>query len=528
MASTSTFCTYQKSIITLLLVFSVYSPKLSYCNGFQTFGYEIHHRFSDPVKGMMGVDDLPKVGTLEYYEAMAHRDKVFRGRGLAEKGDDDDVNKQLATFAGGNETFRLASLGFLHYANVSLGTPSLSFLVALDTGSDLFWVPCDCSNNCVRSLMTRSGAEINLSIYSSDSSSTSKDVSCNSSLCERQRECSEPSSQCPYQVLYLSNNTASSGILVEDVLHLTTDNHKPKAFDARVTFGCGQVQTGSFLDGAAPNGLFGLGMDKTSIPSILSSKGLVADSFSMCFGPDGVGRISFGDKGSTDQEETPFNLKQQHATYNVSVTQIRVEKNLSDLDFTAIFDSGTSFTYLNDPAYTDICESFDSQAIHKRRSSDPRIPFEYCYDVSSAEFLVPNVTLIMEGGSKFNVYEPTIVISNGASFAYCLGVVKSPTVNIIGQNFMTGQRIVFDREKMVLGWKASNCDEIVDPSTQPRNPRNSKESPPATAVQPRFTPGTPRNAFNSRAPQFSVGKPQTLYLLASSLLMLLLPILPMV
>lgn len=57
---------------------------------------------------------------------------------------------------------------------------------------------------------------------------------------------------------------------------------------------------------AAPNGLFGLGFEKISVPSILSGEGYTADSFSMCFGKDGPGRISFGDKGSIDQEETPF------------------------------------------------------------------------------------------------------------------------------------------------------------------------------------------------------------------------------
>ena len=59
---------------------------------------------------------------------------------------------------------------------------------------------------------------------------------------------------------------------------------------------------------AAPNGLFGLGLEKISVPSILSQKGYTADSFSMCFGHDGTGRINFGDKGSLDQEETPFNV----------------------------------------------------------------------------------------------------------------------------------------------------------------------------------------------------------------------------
>lgn len=27
---------------------------------------------------------------------------------------------------------------------IDIGTPKVSFLVALDAGSDLFWVPCDC------------------------------------------------------------------------------------------------------------------------------------------------------------------------------------------------------------------------------------------------------------------------------------------------------------------------------------------------------------------------------------------------
>lgn len=49
----------------------------------------------------------------------------------------------------------------LHYANVSVGTPSLWFLVALDTGSDLLWLPCDCSS-CVLALRSSSGQVIEL------------------------------------------------------------------------------------------------------------------------------------------------------------------------------------------------------------------------------------------------------------------------------------------------------------------------------------------------------------------------------
>ena len=76
-------------------------------------------------------------------------------------------------------------------------------------------------------------------------------------------------------------------------------------------FSCGRIQTGSFLGSAAPNGLLGLGMDSISVPSLLASEGVAANSFSMCFGEDGHGRINFGDTGSSDQQKTPLNIYKQ-------------------------------------------------------------------------------------------------------------------------------------------------------------------------------------------------------------------------
>lgn len=77
------------------------------------------------------------------------------------------------------------------------------------------------------------------------------------------------------------------------------------------------------------------------------------------------------------------------------------------MEFTALFDSGTSFTYLVDPTYSRLSKSvsdkicfhvarsylkikvtievfmlqFHSQVEDRRRPSDSRIPFEYCYDM---------------------------------------------------------------------------------------------------------------------------------------------------
>ncbi|PPR84272.1 hypothetical protein GOBAR_AA36435 [Gossypium barbadense] len=514
----SEFTRYSRVLLLMVLGLSAGA-----CYGFGTFGFEFHHRYSDPVKQILAVDELPAKGSPEYYSAMIHRDKIIKGRRLAAENDQTPV-----TFLEGNATYRLSSLGYLHYANVTVGTPALWFLVALDTGSDLFWLPCDCSS-CVQAIESPGGPRIDFNIYSPNTSSTSSTVPCSSDKCEQHRKCSSPSSNCPYQVIYLSNGTSSIGVLVEDVLRLTTDDDKTnKPVEAKITFGfvsftsfvlkspraviensiglsstrhasCGKIQTGSFLNGAAPNGLFGLGMDNISVPSILAKENVTSNSFSMCFRSDGIGRITFGDKGSSDQGETPINLRQSRPTYNISITQINVGGNTGDLEFDAVFDSGTSFTYLNDPAYTLISETFNNLALDKRHTSKSTddLPFEYCYELSANQTSLkyPVVNLTMKGGDQLLVNDPIAVLPMQGGAIYCLAVVKSDSVNIIGQNFMTGYRIVFDREKMVVGWKASDCYNIESSNTLPVIPPSAV--PPATAVKPE---ATARNSSNAGAP----------------------------
>ncbi|XP_047166685.1 aspartyl protease family protein 1-like [Vigna umbellata] len=496
------------SVSLLMLALTTLASQTSHA--LHSFGFDIHHRFSDPVKEVFGVGDLPVKGTREYYVVMAHRDRMFRGRRLA------GGHHTPLTFVPSNETYQIGTFGFLHFANVSVGTPPLSFLVALDTGSDLFWLPCNCTK-CVRAIGI-SNQRIDFNIYDLKRSSTSEKVLCNSSLCELQKQCSSSGSVCPYEVNYLSNGTSTSGFLVDDVLHLITDDDQAKDADTRVTFGCGQVQTGAFLDGAAPNGLLGLGMGDVSVPSILAKEGLTSNSFSMCFGPDGLGRITFGDNSSFVQGKTPFNLRASHPTYNITVSQINLGGNVADIEFHAIFDSGTSFTYLNDPAYTQITNSFNSVVKlqrHSSSSSSDELPFEYCYDLSSNQVVEVPINFTMKGGDTFTVTDPIVTVTGEGISLLCLGVVKSNNVNIIGQNFMTGYHIVFDRDNMILGWKESNCydDEL---STLPVNRSHSSAIPPAIAVNPQATSNQP----NELSPNLSFKiKPTSVLMVALFLLL---------
>ncbi|KAL4645557.1 hypothetical protein ACB092_02G242800 [Castanea dentata] len=400
--STSSYSLTSRSYMLLVLLLLGLNSRI--CHGLGSFGFDIHHRFSDPVKQILGFEGLPEKGSVEYYVAMTHRDSIMRGRHLAAS---NNQSPAPLTFANGNDTY---NWGGLYYANVSVGTPSVSYLVALDTGSDLFWLACDCNNStCETSFQTSSGQVVNLNIYSPNASSTSKSVPCGSNYLCSSNQCLSANSDCAYNYAYASNDTSTSGILVEDVLHLITDDGQSKAVDALVTLGCGKNETGIFLEGAAPNGLIGLAFNNISVPSTLARNGLGPNSFSMCFGSDGTGRINFGDNGTSEQKETSFTVGTLVPSYNISITQINVGVNVSKMEFSAIFDSGTSITSLTDPAYTFISETFNSQVTEKRNLSNSQIPFEYCYDLSANQSspMIPKMNLTMKGGEQYYLTNPT-------------------------------------------------------------------------------------------------------------------------
>ncbi|KAG0477943.1 hypothetical protein HPP92_012662 [Vanilla planifolia] len=90
--------------------------------------------------------------------------------------------------------------------------------------------------------------------------------------------CRTPNQPCPYIVNYYSENTSTSGWLLEDMLYLIkTEDHV--SLQATVIVGCGRKQSGGYLDGIAPDGVLGLGFGEISVPSMLARVGLVRNSF---------------------------------------------------------------------------------------------------------------------------------------------------------------------------------------------------------------------------------------------------------
>ena len=55
-----------------------------------------------------------------------------------------DLQRRKMKLVGGQALSLGNDFGWLHYTWVHIGTPSTPFLVALDDGSDLLWLPCNC------------------------------------------------------------------------------------------------------------------------------------------------------------------------------------------------------------------------------------------------------------------------------------------------------------------------------------------------------------------------------------------------
>lgn len=64
--------------------------------------------------------------------------------------------------------------------------------------------------------------EKDFGMYNPVESSTSRHLSCSHELCDLGTGCKSPKQPCPYTVNYYSENTSSSGLLVEDILYLAT------------------------------------------------------------------------------------------------------------------------------------------------------------------------------------------------------------------------------------------------------------------------------------------------------------------
>ncbi|KAG5529401.1 hypothetical protein RHGRI_029953 [Rhododendron griersonianum] len=117
-----------------------------------TFSSRLVHRFSDEVKAlrvsrkvMASSAPWPERRSLEYYRLLASNDLERQKMRVDSKYQllfPSEVRDRIPSVSNLDSAKRgEALISMLHYSWIDIGTPSVSFLVALDAGSDLLWVP---------------------------------------------------------------------------------------------------------------------------------------------------------------------------------------------------------------------------------------------------------------------------------------------------------------------------------------------------------------------------------------------------
>ncbi|KAF3567042.1 hypothetical protein DY000_02019380 [Brassica cretica] len=275
-------------------------------------------------------------------------------------------------------------------------------------------------------------------------------------------------------------------------------------------------------------GVMGLGPGEISVPSFLAKAGLMRNSFSMCFDEEDSGRIYFGDMGPSTQQSTRFlPYNNDFVAYIVGVEACCIGNScLKQTNFTTLIDSGQSFTFLPEVIYREVAVEIDSH-INATVKKFEDAPWEYCYE-TSFEPKVPAIKLKFSSNNTFVIHKPLFVLQRSEGLVqFCLPISASEegAGGVIGQNYMTGYRIVFNRENMKLGWSSSKCqeDKIAPPqeaspgSTSSPIPLPTEEQQSRThAVSPAIAGKTPSKT-SAASCCFS-----SLRLLSSLLLVLLL------
>lgn len=110
-------------------------------------------------------------------------------------------------------------------------------------------------------------------------SSTYQPVKCNIDC-----TCDNDQVQCIYERQYAEMST-SSGVLSDDLLSF---GNQSELAPQRAIFGCENMETGDLYSQHA-DGIMGLGRGDLSVVDQLVDKGVISDSFSLCYGGMDIG-----------------------------------------------------------------------------------------------------------------------------------------------------------------------------------------------------------------------------------------------
>ncbi|CAL4994092.1 unnamed protein product [Urochloa decumbens] len=334
----------------------------------------------------------------------------------------------------------------------SIGTPPQKLSALADTGSDLIWTKCGACASCE--------PQGSPSYYPNNSSSFSKSP-CSNRLCDELKSeskvtCGAGGAECGYKYSYgLANDGHhyTQGYLGTETFTLGG------AAAPGVGFGCTNMSEGNYGTGS---GLVGLGRGNASLVSQLG-----VGAFSYCLTRDASkgSPLLFGsmaDLSGPGVQTTP--LLPFHVFYAVNLKSISIGATTTPGtgDNGIVFDSGTTLTYLAEPAYTAARTAVLSQTTALPRASGGASGFDTCFQMpgNGSSVDVPKMVMHFDNGADMDL-PPENYFAVVAQGVLCWIVQRSPSrTSILGNIMQTNYHVRHDVEKSVLSFQPANCDSL--------------------------------------------------------------------
>ncbi|XP_022149435.1 aspartyl protease family protein 1-like isoform X2 [Momordica charantia] len=304
--------------------------------------------------------------------------------------------------------------------------------------------------------------------FDPDLSSTFRPVKCNLDC-----SCDDDGLLCVYERQYAEMST-SSGILGEDIISF---GNQSELVPQRATFGCETVETGDLYSQRA-DGIMGLGSGELSIVDQLVEKGVINDTFSLCYGgmDIGGGAMVLGGISTPSDMAFSFSDRMRSPYYNVDLKEIRVagkklllNPSVFDGKFGTVLDSGTTYAYLPQPAFGAFKDAIMDEVHSLKKIGGPDPNFnDICFsgagsDVAELSKTFPAVDMVFENGQKLSLAPENYLFRHSKVHgAYCLGIFENGNdqTTLLGGIIVRNTLVMYDRENSKIGFWKTNCSEL--------------------------------------------------------------------
>ncbi|XWS29741.1 hypothetical protein CRYUN_Cryun24cG0056600 [Craigia yunnanensis] len=268
--------------------------------------------------------------------------------------------------------------------------------------------------------------------------------------------------------------SSSSGVLGEDIISF---GNQSELVPQRAVFGCENEETGDLYSQRA-DGIMGLGRGDLSVVDQLIEKGVISDSFSLCYGGMDIGGGAMVLGGISVPSDMIFSYSDpvRSSYYNIGLKEIHVtgkqlplNPSVFDGKFGTVLDSGTTYVYLPEAAFTAFKDTIvkELNSLMQIRGPDPNYN-DLCFsaassDVSELSKIFPTVEMVFGNQQKLLLSPENYLFRHSKVHgAYCLEIFqneKDPTT-LLGGIIVRNTLVMYDREHSKIGFWKTNCSEL--------------------------------------------------------------------